>query len=810
MNSQNNTVDARWIGRAFANDRDLRLPVRPRLIPEIMSVPAGDGGLLFFGGENEQLIRGKSVHGVLPRVLPLLDGRRTLDQITALSGAVDRRALHDIVSLLFSRGLLEDGAPHSEQASSLGEVESFLGRFVDVTRSNRNRGEALGRLAGASVAVFGSQLLVNACVGQLGCSGIRYAACGEFSASRRCDVSIVISTGDLSDADGLAREASRKGRRLMLVRMGQSAAYIGPMLYPGLTSCVECLLRLHPHPQGSPGPHLAQYWVSLATLQVVHTLAKLAPRRQREFQMLSIDEAGEMKQTTYECVRTPGCGQCGIPHSPLRRDDPRLIAWIYHCATSFPSRELLSPRDHQSHYSTANIHLASEEKPPLREGAAAVTLPEALALTQPLDWNAGGDARRIIDVSILATVLARTAGQIHDNGSRRRVAPTGGNLGSVDLWVAAKAVRGLGSGIYRYNAARHRLERARDLAQDVACESIRVQSAPDCLIVGTGDLARCSRKYQNFAYRLAQYDSGVALAWLYAVCANMEVPVTEYANYDDTRLAGLLGIAPRWEFPVPTFAVALGTSPDAGDAKGTAAGITPDLTAAEYSSEDLLLRMLRGSSAPLTGGKSERTPRHTEMLAPDVAVTSLDDILRTRRAVREYSDRPVGRAALELLMLAATEFARRRIHRGAPPCWVRPVLGIANGQGEISAGLYEANSKRGLLKRADFGPALMRECFNQTSFGNAPAAIFTVGDLGGALSERGVCGYRELSQHAGSMIGHVWLAATSLGLSGSAAGGVIPSGLHAAAGMDGFNECPLLAFPFGVKAPGFGTQQEVI
>ena len=59
------------------------------------------------------------------------------------------------------------------------------------------------------------------------------------------------------------------------------------------------------------------------------------------------------------------------------------------------------------------------------------------------------------------------------------------------------------------------------------------------------------------------------------------------------------------------------------------------------------------------------------------------------------------------------------------------------------------------------------------------------------------------------MIGHVWLAATSLGLSGSAAGGVIPSGLHAAAGMDGFNECPLLAFPFGVRAPGFGTPQEV-
>ena len=68
---------------------------------------------------------------------------------------------------------------------------------------------------------------------------------------------------------------------------------------------------------------------------------------------------------------------------------------------------------------------------------------------------------------------------------------------------------------------------------------------------------------------------------------------------------------------------------------------------------------------------------------------------------------------------------------------------------------------------------------------------------------RGLRGYRELAQQAGVAVGVVWLAATALGLVGTAAGGVIAAGLRESAAMDGYHECPLLAFPLGhPREPG--------
>src|SRR5207253_9961343 len=102
------TVDANWIGRAFADDRDLRLPERPRLIPELLVLPVGADGLLFVGAEEEQVIRGRSARGALRSLLPELDGRRTLAEL-AQALPLSATQLTGMVSLLFSRGLLEDG-----------------------------------------------------------------------------------------------------------------------------------------------------------------------------------------------------------------------------------------------------------------------------------------------------------------------------------------------------------------------------------------------------------------------------------------------------------------------------------------------------------------------------------------------------------------------------------------------------------------------------------------------------------------------------------------------------------------------------
>jgi SagB-type dehydrogenase family enzyme len=778
----------------------------------MVTVPYGDDGLLFVGGENAEVVRGRSTRTVVQRILPLLNGHHTLDEIAALPDGAGRHLLHDVVSLLFSRGLLEDGAQRGIDPPGRSELASYLGRFADVTRSNRNREEALSRLASASVSVFGVEHLVDRMLSQLHASGMDGALRGKPS-SVRSDLAIIISTGERQEVEQIVPEALQGSRGAFLLRFGERTAHIGPLLSVGSTCCPRCFFRIHPHPVGSPEADYADYWTGLGALQVLHLVAKLAPSRMhREFRILSSDEEGDLHQTTCISVRTPGCPECGIPNSPLTQDDPQLLAWIYHCATSFPDRSALSPRDHQSHYSIPNIQLASEDKPSFGENALDVSLPVALPLSGPLPWTFSSAEPRPVDVSQLATILARCAGEFMESGSRRRAAPTGGNLGPIDLWVAANDVKGLERAVYRYNGARHRLEWARDLSADSPMWSSITEEPPKCLIVGTGDLARCSRKYQNFAYRLTHYDSGVALAYLHAVAASLEISTVEFADFDDERVANLLGIPTRWDFPVPTFAAALGSDVTRQATGPTQAPTQPTTTGAlkpmDYSSEDLLSRMLRASSVPPL---RPATVWRSSALAGDAPVTSqsLDQILRSRRAVREYASLPVSREALETIMRAAVVLSDWRSRCGSSPCFVRPVLAVARGTSALSAGLYELDGDGALVRRSDFNPEMMRECFNQSTFGDAPAAVFTVGDLGQALCERGSRGYREMSQHSGSIVGYVWLAATALGLAGTAAGGVIPAGLRIAAGMDGFRECPLLAFPFGFAATSLRTEQQV-
>ena len=154
----------------------------------------------------------------------------------------------------------------------------------------------------------------------------------------------------------------------------------------------------------------------------------------------------------------------------------------------------------------------------------------------------------------------------------------------------------------------------------------------------------------------------------------------------------------------------------------------------------------------------------------------------------------------------APDGERRRCARPAPdggraavPCAAGPRRGRRRRC--PSAGLSGSDpAAGGLRRRGAFSPSLSVECSNQESLAAAPVSLFMIGDLRSALTERGSRAYSELAVHAGAAIGHAWLWATSVGMVGTAAGGVISGGLRRAAGMDGFNECPLLALNLGTTA----------
>jgi SagB-type dehydrogenase family enzyme len=800
-----NFVDARWLAQSFSNDPDVSLPERPRLIPELVGVPYGADGILFAGGEHTELVRGKSTRTLLPRVLPLLDGTRTLPALAEALADIPPQHVVSIVTLLYSRGLLEDGPA---EAHPLPHVASFAGRYVDCSRINHNRGEALARLGAARVRVSGTHEVAAMLVRDLRDSGIdavRAEGRGVRAEGRgpraegddEADVEVFVASGDFDDADAIDA-ITRNGGRAYLLSIGAREAQIGPLFLPGVTSCARCLVRNFGRPAGEADPLFARMAASLASLQIFHALGRIASGSlHTSFRILGIEEDGTWIQDTRLATRTPGCAACGLGGDAMPADDARAAAWIYHGSTSFQTHELIGPKDHQAHYAVANIKLASEKKTRLFSGDT-VPLPPPMHASGDAPWLASAPAPQTrANLEHVATLLARAAGEIAlEGGGTRRVAPTGGNLGSVDLWLLAHDVDGLARAVYHYDPPRHQLEYVRELnPEEMMAAFGDAALETQCFLIGTGALSKIAQKYKSFAYRLIQYDSGVALAYLHELARYFGLPLREAGDFHDGETANVLGISRRWEFPLTTFVAAIGGRTPFAPPR--AQGVPAPLKISDRS-VDSVHRLIEESAeiapAIFTSTNPIAAPRRASLPAP---LRSFDEILFTRRALREWSTAPVDENLILDLLQRADAMLQQRRAAGASRSHVRAIAVVARG----NAGIYELDGDA-LRFRAPIDDAQYKRCVNQISLGRSSASIVTIANLDTALAQRGARGYREAAIDAGAAIGAAWLAATAHGLTGSAAGGTVASGFRETCGMDGYVECPLLAFHFGWPAGG--------
>ena len=797
-----NEVAAREVGQWFSTDPELVMPARPRLISELVVLPLGSDGLLFVGAAEPQVLRGRSARGPLLRLLPLLDGQHTLTEISAQQPELDLRSVRDAVSLLFSRGLLEDGAPGRPIDEATRDTASFIGRHIDASRSHPNRAAAMESLAGSTVEVIGPCRLTEPIAADLRACGVGEVRMAGPTGSA-ATLTIVVSTG--STADLAARHQSGPAAHTLLVRLGSREAHLGPHLIEGVTACPACVATAHPHPVGEPSEPATYLWLSQAAHLAFLLLTRLPPGPAlRGFRRQTLI-GGELTEETRLAVRLPGCAACAMPDLDWAPSDPRMLSWIYHSATSIPSRELLSPKDHQGHYVQAFARLASEAPPPVL-GARRTVL---ASVGEDRGGLAAPPPGRRVDADNLAALLARMAGELAEGRQRRRLVPTGGNLGSVACWVVARRVAGLTPGAYRYDAAHHAVDYLgpvddRELRAALATD----ESLPASLVLGTGALGKCAAKYQAFAYRLIHLDAGVALAYLHLSAEAMGLRLREYADFTPA-LPKVFGIPDRWESPLAI--VAVGIVDDTADADldqertpaqdtSTHQPADEPLGPRDYSF-DILPRLIRSASTPPPTTMPRSAARPAPPASPYASLKDLDPLILGRRARRSFADSAVPRHLLEQLMATAHLASLRRLSAGAPECFVIPVLAVALGSDDLPTGLYRAAPGGGRLeRRGPFDRAVSEQCSNQRALAAAPVTIFAIGDLGMSVTTRGARGYAELAVHAGSLVGETWLAATRLGLVGTAAGGVIAGGLRAAAGMDGFTECPTLALHLGYPA----------
>ncbi|MEU4216693.1 nitroreductase family protein [Actinoplanes sp. NPDC026623] len=541
-------LSAATMAYAVAADPQFRVPELPCLVPGLVNVPLDDG-LAFVGSGNRQSsLRGRTATSLIPRLLPALDGTRTVAELAALHPDVTEATVRACVSLLYVSGLLQDGPAGAEVGLIPHEVTDYLGRNLDTTRVNRNRNEACERLAQARVLITGPEALTGRLRAELTASGVDALEWdGPELSVGVGDLVVAVDDGNSAEALAELDEICRRaGISWLRTAAGERTVEVGPLFNARHTCCHGCFAEGWSGPSGTPSPLRVSTWAALVATEVVHLLSRvgLTPALSGS----TVFDLTDWTQSTAGAYRRPGCPRCLPTGLPAQADGP-AVAHVYEQAVAFPPREWLNPKDHQAHYRPANAALQRYNK----EYRAA----PRIALNGGRPGTAPGVTRTDLSALLLRTAGLRDSGPTAVPGQVSRWSPTGGNLGSVQAYLLALDVDGVAPGWYFYQRGDHSLARIRALpTADGAAEAVcpvLARQRPAALIVLTGALGLVAAKYHDFAYRILCLDAGVALAQMAAVAGEYGLTARFADRWDDLALNAALRLQDSAE---PVTAVA--------------------------------------------------------------------------------------------------------------------------------------------------------------------------------------------------------------------------------------------------------------
>lgn len=146
-------------------DRNLRFPTNPQLVPDLHFFDMPDGlGLQIRGGEQTIVLRGPLVELVVPWVLESVDGTKTVEELIASRPkTISAQEAAQGLLIAFKRGLIQKAEGAKSASSSddpfADKQKTFFARNIGSTRSNANSEEAQARVASKRVLLLGNGLL---------------------------------------------------------------------------------------------------------------------------------------------------------------------------------------------------------------------------------------------------------------------------------------------------------------------------------------------------------------------------------------------------------------------------------------------------------------------------------------------------------------------------------------------------------------------------------------------------------------------------------------------------------------------------
>jgi bacteriocin biosynthesis cyclodehydratase domain-containing protein len=297
------------------------LPDRPQLKPWYR-LAREDGRLVLDYGGKALVLEGEATTRLLPALLPLLDGTRTIEEITATLGEPVEPAVTHALELLGRHGLLTE-QDEEERPSPQTETARFLA-------ATSPRGWSPARVAravsAARVAVAGDGAAAAEVARLLRLAGIAEVERASLTGPAPSSDLVVAAPASRelpALADWNATALASGTTWVAALPFDGSIAAVGPLFVPAETCCYECYrlrratnsgyfseyraLEREPARYPVPPPVLA----AVAGLVSVVALRWIVDRDPGlPGMLLALELGGPPALTTHHVYRVPRCGAC--------------------------------------------------------------------------------------------------------------------------------------------------------------------------------------------------------------------------------------------------------------------------------------------------------------------------------------------------------------------------------------------------------------------------------------------------------------------------------------------------------------------
>lgn len=374
-----------------------------------------------------------------------------------------------------------------------------------------------------------------------------------------------------------------------------------------------------------------------------------------------------------------------------------------------------------------------------------------------------------------------------------RAAPSAGALFPSELYLLVRAIEGLPSGLYHYDAEHHQL----DLLDQAAASNVFGLTAADsfdAMVVVTSIFRRTGFKYRDRAYRYAMADAGHLLENLRLAGHKAGLHAQLLAQFDESLVARALaldgveeGVMALLKFSRNPMQPEPAPAPKSQIYRAAAAPADSTIGATGMVHQASSLRLLEDTRQLTTPADRIALP------PPEPSAYGVYESISQRRSTRRFLSEPVPLAALSAILADMAQPAQLSSA-------IRINLVIKRVAG-LTPGVYRYLSQHALLRvrAGEFAAQAQAAALAQDVIGDAAAVLILSGQREHILA-LGARGYRHAFLEAGMLSERWLLGAVARGLAACPVGAFYDDEAANLIGVDSRHEWVLHFAALGIAA----------